>query len=1180
MTVFGIENVEDLIAAINDNKILFEDNLPDYIKYYGVAKCYKFDEHHDKKMSIINSMHNLIRIGESRLNILNYIDKFLNTALKDETSKVSITEIYFKNINNIIYNIFGISNKFLYYNKNNIEVNLENGDVKKIDSAIAIQKKISDIQKDIQSLSEYLNNNDFNNILKAINDILTETGYSSIDEFASYYEKFLKLKDNEGIKNLIINYSDYYFYNNENNDILSLAFNKSINKYLEDIIIEIKSFSANFTYYLNNSDNDFKFYINKIIQSINYLKNENGEYENTCKVSIFTLCSKKNIDLFEKYYNQIDNNNNNNNDDPKIESLLDEHKKDNWAKYVYVYNLIERKTTNLENLIKNIESNPEYIDKYKKHLSINVYLIESCIKNYFYKNKDKITISEFVKNVKINAINKFKIEEYYSKLKESEERLKQYIPEKKIDELDSDFIKFNNIEEFKKYFIYENDDFNQIVIDGITEYICKHIIEDFQNTAQDYDENFDIFFEKKVNDILSENNYLDFVLDKYRVINAHIHRMFIDYCNSYLRKITSDNLHKIEYNNLTLDVTDKSLKGVNIRDYLSKDQIIRLCIMSRGYYSEDAPGKTRAIENAHSFNEVIKKIDKIINKFMNLFKSYYYYSSFSNDFVTNLKKILIKQAQDEESFLRKRSNSMGIIDNLKFNNINIINKPIIADEKPIYSLTSDKTDGDLLNQFESFINQFEKNSKYIRCYFKFFPDEEYSFRNLNTSVNDIKNNIIKILNFINSNSIYKNLHDNVDDNILLFLNERFKEKDFGTKKEKIERFTQIAQLLHNFNSKHYDYILKNSKYLEKSYLKNIFDLHNVIGNAYHVSINDGVNFIKKLKEITSKDKKAIPQKYLTEDMLYCISSLNNIKNSNDVDLIIEKILSNNPSESVKKFKYILENILNYEAVKKWTEVAQPKSEEVFSPGFSTDTFRFRVLGDLDPYHFSVGVDTNSCQAIGGAGESAAVDSFINPNAGVVVLEAKYDGVWSLTAQSYFHFVEIKEGDIIKKAIILDNIEAGKLIDKYDKGTFYPNAYAVLGNYLRQEGFDIVGCGTKFTTVLGPNEGHNLFNTIEIEKDPRHFEVEKHNIIRYTDVRVSNSMVMLDLLRPKFEIEMPKNITKIEPDIEKESFKLLSVYLRKFGNNKGLNLQYLSSILNSFGFKKESINVNRLIYKTI
>jgi len=1026
--------------------------------------------------------------------------------------------------------------------------------------------------------------------------------YSSIDEFEYYYEKFLKLKENENIRN---------FLKTKNYELSTFVYSGIVITGLAEIQKNIVLFSKD--YNLDDTKyTDFNFDINMILNDINNIK-KYIVYEN--EDNNRSICHKKNIDMLEEYYNNPDNNS----DYSTLEYSFNKHKKDNWTKYTSMYMLSHKyrgnKDISLEKLIKNIELDPGYINEFKEKyggIEVSDIFIEDLIEDYFIRNvKYKKRNIEFLKNIKNSIFNEIKIEEYYNYLKESEERLKQYITVEKIDKLGPNFRIFDNIDEFKNFISYEYNMTSSKFMKVIADYLVTSIViylQDINNIVENIEyiknKNFDELIEKIHSDTyLQENNriiiqglnkinFSNFIYENKIAINK--------YCFSYVKKIMMlESLNKIEYKNSTLEVTDPSLNGVDIRGYLSKDQIIKLCLLNRGdnplvlqrYSHNHIDGNTQ-MPRIHSYKESLSKASEAAKNFINyrelrensvvsITKYYKGNKESLNEFLNNLEKILKKQVQDEENFLRKRSDSMGIIDSLKNNNIKVREEPIIADGGPTEKIINKGIfDYGSLNQFKPFTDQFKNNYSYICTYFQFLPEEAVKFFS-STNINDIKYNIIEILNFINSNNMYKYLHDNVSSRTLGFLNETFKEKDFGTKKEKIERFTQIAQLLHNFESTEYDIILLRSKYLEKSYLKNIFDLHTVIGNAFNMSIDNGVNIIEKMEEIRSENEKAIPQKYLTEDMLYCITSLDNIINSNDVDLIIEKILSNNPSESVKKFKYILGNILNYEAIKQWIAIAQPKAEEVFSPSFSTGTFRFRVLGDLDPYHFSVGVDTNSCQAVGGVGESAAVDSFINPNAGVVVLEVKDGNSWNLAAQSYFHFAEIKEGDIIKKAIILDNIEAGFLQDKYNKGSFYPNAYAVLGNYLKQKGFDIVGCGTAHTKVLGPNEGSDLFNTIEIEKDPRHFEVEKHDIIRYTDVRITDGMVvMLDLLRPKFEIEMPKNITKTDPDIEKESFKLLSVYLRKFGNNKGLNLQSLSSILNSFGFKKESVNVNRLIYKTI
>jgi hypothetical protein len=103
---------------------------------------------------------------------------------------------------------------------------------------------------------------------------------------------------------------------------------------------------------------------------------------------------------------------------------------------------------------------------------------------------------------------------------------------------------------------------------------------------------------------------------------------------------------------------------------------------------------------------------------------------------------------------------------------------------------------------------------------------------------------------------------------------------------------------------------------------------------------------------------------------------------------------------------------------KYMDGAIKKDRRLFNFEYTdkNNLFRFRVLRDGDPYHFSVGVDTACCQRIGGAGENAAIDSFQNPLAGVLLLEFNINSSWVTGAQSYFHYVPKQNG------IILDNVE--------------------------------------------------------------------------------------------------------------------------------------------------------------
>lgn len=105
-----------------------------------------------------------------------------------------------------------------------------------------------------------------------------------------------------------------------------------------------------------------------------------------------------------------------------------------------------------------------------------------------------------------------------------------------------------------------------------------------------------------------------------------------------------------------------------------------------------------------------------------------------------------------------------------------------------------------------------------------------------------------------------------------------------------------------------------------------------------------------------------------------------------------------------------------------------------------------MLGNPDLHHFQIGIDTDCCQRIGGAGFEAAINSFINPLAGVVVLEVNHNNSWVLVAQSYFHYVPEEE------MIILDNIEAVPKSPflqntKQKIGYSFPEMYFILNKHL-------------------------------------------------------------------------------------------------------------------------------------
>ncbi len=142
-------------------------------------------------------------------------------------------------------------------------------------------------------------------------------------------------------------------------------------------------------------------------------------------------------------------------------------------------------------------------------------------------------------------------------------------------------------------------------------------------------------------------------------------------------------------------------------------------------------------------------------------------------------------------------------------------------------------------------------------------------------------------------------------------------------------------------------------------------------------------------------------------------------------------------------------------------------------------------------------DTDCCQRLGGAGEEAAIDSFINPSAGVLLL--KYHD--TLLSQSYFHYVD--------GGYILDNVEFNEKNCKRmgwkiqnDQSIELSKLYADFAQNVlkRQPSLKFFKCGLAFNKLSA------TFQSATMENDPREFLVEDP----YTDFDKNNH---LDLLKP-------------------------------------------------------------------
>jgi hypothetical protein len=245
-------------------------------------------------------------------------------------------------------------------------------------------------------------------------------------------------------------------------------------------------------------------------------------------------------------------------------------------------------------------------------------------------------------------------------------------------------------------------------------------------------------------------------------------------------------------------------------------------------------------------------------------------------------------------------------------------------------------------------------------------------------------------------------------------------------------------------------------------------------------------------------------------------------------------------QSIEETDTDLTALEDYSAFEEYNKLVVPKDKNLFKLNWEVKPkgFRFRVFKTYDPRHFKVGTETSCCQRLGGIGEKAAIDSYVNPVAGVVVLELFADDgsgrkTWNLATQSYFHYVPRDNG------YILDNVETNwRWAEKIRSTTGYSaeNLYAMLAKKM-QDTHDIKYflSGTGYSKISGSE-----FKKHRLSYDPRDFAWQK-----YTDWRPSSS---LDLLRPNFDLpEIPKGKTRRKRK-EKLSELYRQIILTKYSNN--------------------------------
>lgn len=235
---------------------------------------------------------------------------------------------------------------------------------------------------------------------------------------------------------------------------------------------------------------------------------------------------------------------------------------------------------------------------------------------------------------------------------------------------------------------------------------------------------------------------------------------------------------------------------------------------------------------------------------------------------------------------------------------------------------------------------------------------------------------------------------------------------------------------------------------------------------------------------------------------------------------------------IRSIDYICEIVSKTSSYLKYFKIAEKKNEKLFEADYNFlykgMPFGFYTLRDLDPYHFQVGRDTNCCQVLGGVGSAAAVDSFVNGQAGVLVLHSgKTFNSDNILTQSYFHIVENEKYE--NSFFILDNIEYSRknclkievlLGEKFDDSAQI--MFAALAKHLSSKGFGDTLVGKRYTKI-----SIEKFENSRLEEDPRVFTTT------YKDFDFNDHKNLSKFLSAINGIS--KAVSNTESDIDEQNF---------------------------------------------
>lgn len=426
------------------------------------------------------------------------------------------------------------------------------------------------------------------------------------------------------------------------------------------------------------------------------------------------------------------------------------------------------------------------------------------------------------------------------------------------------------------------------------------------------------------------------------------------------------------------------------------------------------------------FNQVSKKIELLYNRedVLNKIEN----ASSSGNVNSSLFKNLIK--------LHKLNNKVL---NLILENLFSKEYGTIVDILKIFDEYMDSTNKSIESIYHDYLKQNPFNIDKIKNYIEMRSGYSSEDFHLNTIIDfPPTQNFGQFFNLkLRQLEVATELHN--DESIEKYCNKLFNNTKLDLEEDYVSNFIEIIKFKENEQENINKLIAISEKFKEK---------------GYSIDINQFVNTLKKYN------------KY--------IDQFNNYSLSPSGEFVLES----------KFLQTYVSYVSMFDSVNKYISEAKPKNKELFKLNLSFEDFDFKVLNDLDPLHFKIGIDTDCCQRIGGAGEESAIDSFINPLAGVLALYKNN----ALLSQSYFHYVPKHNG------YILDNIEYNEdEVKKYDKNikdeksNWLSNIYKKYGELIKQKYPDInyIKIGKDYSKI-----NSSLFEKDRLNSDPRSFSVEE------------------------------------------------------------------------------------------